>query len=313
MFCRKKILLILSLVWVHSAYPQTSAQKLQKSTYSFGVKIFGQGKPVILIPGLRGDGEATYATTISHYRKDYTCYVITLAGFAGQPPSDSQEGVLLRQRDELLQYIRDNKLNKPALIGFSFGGVLALWMASHDPALFGPVVDIDGAPYESSFGLSSINNDSLKKETAAELAQMNKATPATIALYDSLRHTPQEERYGFEFLKSMIEDTTQIPQVLEWDKKSDYLATNRMSMEMTVLNLQDSVASISSPLLVLGSWTGDPTFTSRAQAEAAMKKQFARTPNVTIVYSEHGKHFLMWNDFSWMTSQIDNFFRKYHF
>ena len=282
----------------------------QETPHSFGVKIFGQGKPMILIPGLKGDGEGTYATTIAHYKDHYTCYAITLAGFAGQPTSGRTAGVLLGQRDELLRYIKEQQLKKPVLVGFSFGGVLALWMASAAPDLFGPVIDIDGAPYEAALGVDNLNEDSLQKRTAGMLNYINHATPAMVAKYDSAQHSPEGEKRGFEFLKSMIQDTTQIPLVLYWDRKSDILSTGRMINEMTLLNLQDSIAAISSPVLVLGSWNGDPTFTSRGQAESAMKRQFAKVSKVTIVYSEQGKHFLMWNDFDWYIGQIDNFLSK---
>ncbi len=281
----------------------------QETPHSFGVKVIGHGRPMILIPGLKGDGEGTYATTIAHYKDHYTCYVITLAGFAGQPASSRTADVFMGQRDELLQYIRDKHIDKPVLVGFSFGGVLALWMASKDPGLFGKVIDLDGAPYESALGAASLNEDSLRKRAAGNLAYINHATPAMVAQYDSMQHTPAAEKASFQFLKSMIEDTTQIPLVMAWDKKSDQVATGRMILEVMVLNLQDSVANIASPLLVLGTWNGDPTFSSKEQAETAMQKQFAKAPNVKIVYSAEGKHFLMWNDFAWMTGEMDKFLK----
>jgi N-formylmaleamate deformylase len=281
-----------------------------ETPHSFGVKIFGHGKPMILIPGLKGDGEGTYATTIAHYKDHYTCYVITLAGFAGQPPSARTTNVLQGQRDEILQYVRGKQLQKPVLVGFSFGGTLALWIAAKDPALFGPVVDIDGAPYESALDDEHLNEDSLRKRTTGMLNYINNATPAMVARYDSSIHSPEGEKRGFEFLKSMISDTTQIPLVQAWDRKSDIRATGRMLTEITVLDLRDSVAAISSPLLVLGSWNGDPAFTSKEQAETAMRKQFTKVPGVTIVYSDHGKHFLMWNDYDWFIGQIDTFLKK---
>ena len=51
--------------------------------YSFGVKITGHGKPMVLVPGLKGAAE-TFDDVVAHYKDHYTCYVITLAGFAGQ-------------------------------------------------------------------------------------------------------------------------------------------------------------------------------------------------------------------------------------
>ncbi len=265
---------------------------------------------MVLIPGLKGDGEGTYTTTIAHYKDHYTCYVITLAGFAGQPPSSRTTQVLQGQRDELLQYIRDKQMHKPVLIGFSFGGTLALWMASKEPALFGPVIDIDGAPYEAALDDDHLNEDSLRKVLNGMATYINNASPAMVARYDSMQHSPQGEKRGFEFLKTMISDTTQIPLVLAWDRKSDSRSVGRMISEISVLDLRDSIASISSPLLVLGSWNGDPAFTSKQQAETAMKKQFEKVPGVTIIYSDQGKHFLMWNDYDWFVGQIDAFLKK---
>ncbi len=79
-----KIALTLSLFfYLAGAYPATAAKK---PSYSFGVKITGHGPPMILIPGLKGSAD-TYNDVVRHYKDRYTCYVITLAGFAGQPPS----------------------------------------------------------------------------------------------------------------------------------------------------------------------------------------------------------------------------------
>ncbi len=130
--------------------------------YSFGVKIIGQGKPMILIPGLKGDGFATYATTVQHYKDHYKCYIITLAGFAGQLASSRDSDLLKGQRDELIAYVKEQHLNKPILVGFSFGGVLALWMETTAPDLFGKLVDIDGVPFEEAIEKPNLNIDSLR-------------------------------------------------------------------------------------------------------------------------------------------------------
>jgi N-formylmaleamate deformylase len=51
----------------------------------FTVKVTGHGKPMILIPGLASSGD-TWVGTVAHFKQRYTCYVLTLAGFAGVPP-----------------------------------------------------------------------------------------------------------------------------------------------------------------------------------------------------------------------------------
>src|ERR1700735_3753919 len=115
--------------------------KAETPVYSFGVRITGEGKPMILIPGNKGSAD-TYNEVVAHYKSRYKCYVITLAGFAGQPPSDAHDHLLLQQRDEIIQYIIDKKLHRPVLVGFSFGGALAMWIACTRPDLVGPFIDL---------------------------------------------------------------------------------------------------------------------------------------------------------------------------
>ena len=53
---------------------------------SFHVTKVGHGRPMILIPGLLSSGEVWQATA-ERFRTRYECHVLTLAGFAGQPPA----------------------------------------------------------------------------------------------------------------------------------------------------------------------------------------------------------------------------------
>ena len=281
--------------WLHAQKP------------TFGVQVIGQGKPMILIPGLKGDGPETFASTVAHYKDHYTCYVITLAGFAGQPPSARQSDLLKGQRDDILEYIRQEHLQKPILLGFSFGGSLALWMASTEPSLFGPVIDLDGAPCDAVLETPNTNMDSLRKITDQHLSNIQHASPEMIARRDSMRNTPAVTKQSFEFLKSLITDTTKIPMVIRWDRASDMRASTYMSVEMDKVDVRDSIANIQSPILFLGSWKGYEKLKTRKEVESAIKNQFAKAPHTRIVFSAEGRHFFMWDDFNWMTGAIDKF------
>ncbi len=48
---------------------------------AFSVRVSGQGKPMLLIPGLASSGEV-WAGTVAHYAQHYRCHVLNLAGFA---------------------------------------------------------------------------------------------------------------------------------------------------------------------------------------------------------------------------------------
>ena len=65
---------------------------------------------MILIPGLESSG-AVWDGAVSHYSNRYGMHVLTLAGFAGEPPVP---GLCLQSvRDGIIRYVRDNKLDHP--------------------------------------------------------------------------------------------------------------------------------------------------------------------------------------------------------
>ena len=59
-------------------------QQVNAQKNSFQVEVSGQGDHVILIPGLSCSGDV-WQETVSVLQKNYTCHVLTLPGFAGQP------------------------------------------------------------------------------------------------------------------------------------------------------------------------------------------------------------------------------------
>ena len=282
--------------------------------YSFAVKVVGQGPPMLLIPGLKGDGPGTWETTVEHFKDRYTCHIITLAGFAGQPPALTPPGknsLLGNQRDELLRYIQEQHLNKPVLVGFSFGGVLALWMACTQPDLFGPIIDIDGVPFDAALETPGINKDTLQKQTLSLLSRVMNFPPARIAHIDSVRHTVADQTAEFDYMKQLVTNVRHIPDIIRWDISSDIKSSMAMELELRPLDLRGAIARIKSPLLVLGSWKGYQTIRTPEQVQRAYAQQFARAPKTIIHFSAEGRHYLMWDDYTWMCGQMDDFLSEH--
>jgi N-formylmaleamate deformylase len=51
---------------------------------AFAARVEGRGPAMILIPGFVSSG-AVWDDVVAHYKTRFTCHVLTLAGFAGQP------------------------------------------------------------------------------------------------------------------------------------------------------------------------------------------------------------------------------------
>jgi pimeloyl-ACP methyl ester carboxylesterase len=83
---------------------QTKARAEDAAKYpAFRVKAEGDGRAIIMIPGLASSG-TTWDATAEHLSKHFRCIQLTLAGFAAVPPI--QKPLLTEAREQIAQYIR---------------------------------------------------------------------------------------------------------------------------------------------------------------------------------------------------------------
>ncbi len=93
----------------------------------FSYKKTGDGKEIILLHGW-GSTKETFDNICEHLKDEFTCYQIDLPGFGeskiDKPMSLDDYTNLLRE------FILDNNINKPIILGHSFGGRIAINYAS---------------------------------------------------------------------------------------------------------------------------------------------------------------------------------------
>jgi hypothetical protein len=105
------------LMTIVSAFALTSGPVQAGETNtapSFVVKVTGQGRPIIFIPGLSCAG-AVWDGSVAYLKDRYECHVLTLAGFAGQPRIEPP--FLESVCKDLAKYIREHKLDHPVIVG----------------------------------------------------------------------------------------------------------------------------------------------------------------------------------------------------
>ena len=122
----------------------------------FSVIVVGSGPDVILIPGLSSP-RAVWAATAEALKKTHRVHLIQLKGF-GEPAGPNASGPVLQPFvDELASYIADRKLERPALVGHSMGGLAALMLAADHPAVPGKLLVVDALPFIGTlFGAVSV-------------------------------------------------------------------------------------------------------------------------------------------------------------
>ncbi len=264
---------------------------------AFEVTVTGHGRPVILIPGLTCPG-AVWQETVARYRGQYQCHVVSLAGFGGVGPQQPVPAPLLQAtRDQLLAYIKAQKLHRPVVIGHSLGGFLALWMAAADPTALGPLEIVDSLPF-----ISAIQNPAATAETARPQAEQ-------LRRQMSQDHLPPAA--SRQMAAALVTDSARVAQVARWSQASDPATVAQAMYDMYTTDLRADVARIKQPVLVLGSWAGYRQYGSTKESVGAtFTQQYAQLPQARIELSETGRHFLMYDDTAWFFAQTDAFLRQ---
>ena len=263
----------------------------QSAHPSFDVTVTGRGPAIVLIPGLMSTGEV-WNTTVERYKDRYTLHVLTLAGFGGPPPVDAP--FLSRVRDEVIGYMREANMQKPIVIGHSLGGFLAFWIAATAPDLVGGIVAVDGVPFLPALGNPAATADS----TTAQAAQIK-------GLYASLSRD-QLVAQSRMALAAMITAPADIERALAWVAKSDPRTTGLAVAEIMATDLRDQVTAITAPVLLMGAPATAPEAMRPALA-TAYEAQVSRIKSVRVIMAGKARHFIMFDDPSFLFATIDEF------
>jgi pimeloyl-ACP methyl ester carboxylesterase len=126
------------------------------------VEVVGSGPDVVLIPGL-SSSPAVWRSTIAAM-PGYRYHLIHVRGFAGLAPDANANGpVVSPVADEIARYVRDGGLNRPALVGHSLGGTLAMMVATRHPDSVGRLMVVDMFPFIGAmFGGPTATPDSVR-------------------------------------------------------------------------------------------------------------------------------------------------------
>jgi len=132
------------------------AQPVRFQPTRFSVQVVGQGPDVLLIPGLTS-GRQVWAATAAAI-PGYRYHLIQVAGFAGEPSRANARGPVIEPlADQIARYIESRGLQRPALVGHSMGGTLAMMVALRRPELAGRVMVVDMLPQPAGLYGGSAN------------------------------------------------------------------------------------------------------------------------------------------------------------
>lgn len=270
------------------------AAQSHTSNKQFVVQVAGAGKPVILIPGLMSDGRVwdELSKTLS---KTYQVHVINIAGFAATPAIEQPS--LTGVKKQLLDYIGQNKLHKPAVIGHSLGGFMSFWLAASKPAAIGPIISVDGLPFIGP--IFTRTNESTVDSLAGQAQQIK-------IMYSNMSNQQLVDQASYGLSIQASSDKAKA-KVLSMVKGSDPKTVGQAIYDLMSHDLRPEIANITSPVLLLGASGGFSTDEQKNAMQELYAQQLQALPMAQLIMHTQSRHFIMFDDPKWLEQQVTTF------
>ncbi|MDQ6529005.1 alpha/beta hydrolase [Flavobacterium sp. LHD-85] len=260
----------------------------QTKSYPFEVLKTGKGKQsIIFIPGFASSGDV-WNETKAVFEKDFTCYTLTMAGFARVKPQPNPS--FENWKNGIAQYIKDNKIEKPIVIGHSMGGGLALAIAADYPELIGKIVVVDALPC-----LAALSDPSFKSKE-------NNDCSATVKQMTGMNETQFYDMQK-QMMPRLLQDQSKLETVVSWSVKSDRNTFGQMYCDFYNTDLRAKISQIKcSSLVLLESYF--------INLKPAIDEQYKNLKTADFRYASKGLHFIMYDDTAWYLAQLNNFLKS---
>lgn len=256
----------------------------------FDVAVHGSGPAIILIPGLASSG-AVWQSTVEALQPYYQLHVLTLAGFAGKPALPHavwQQGYLATQQQAVLEYISQQQLRRPVIIGHSLGGYLALALATSSPDKISAAINVDGLPAMGAlFSVAAGNHD----------------TPAANTHFDPVA-----------IASSMTADPDWQQRIVKEMTASDGMTSGMVMAELMQADLRPQLAQLQVPALTLGALLNGAPYSTPAQVQANYQSQFQQAPAAfhQFEFTGNARHFIMADAPDWLNQHILSFLQQHY-
>ena len=268
-----------------AAPASAASERLNRIT----IRTVGEGSPVVLIPGL-ASSSAVYDGVAAKIGSGHKLILVQVNGFAGsQAGSGPVDGLIDGSVDELAGWLAQHKVEKPAVIGHSMGGLMAMMLAGKHPAAAGKLLIVDALPF---YGM-------LMGPTA---------TP------DLIRPVVEQMRAGLvngtmppQVPPHMSNSESGKARILEWMKASDPKIVGEALVEDATTDFRPQLPRLASvPVTVL---YAAPTAEFKPIADALYRDAYKSLPKARLVAVEGSEHFIMLDQPARFAEEVEAFLR----
>lgn len=257
----------------------------------------GTGPDVILIPGLATHRDA-WNGVAEHLDDRYRLHLVQVRGFAGVPAAANADGpVSAPVADEIARYVRELRLDRPAVVGHSMGGSIGMMMAARHPGTVGRLMAVDMPAFMGvMFGSPASTSDSVR--------------PAA----DFIRAQIQAENLGSptsmipRMFSGMTASDSMRQVLLRGVRDSDRRTVANAFHELIVTDLRGELSRVTIPLTAIYAIPKNPEV-SAEQFEAGMRASFAKAPQTRFLRIDDSNHFIQIDQAARFIAEVDAFMR----
>ena len=275
-------LLALLLLPLAAACATTAETAPAFTSDRISVAVQGTGPDVVLIPGLSSHPDV-WAGTVAAV-PGYRYHLVHVAGFAGKPAGANASGPVIEPvAEEIARYIRESRLERPALVGHSMGGTWAMLVASRHPELASRVMVVDMLPFLGAmFGGPNATPQTLRP-VAEQMRQGMASAPAAA------------RRQQIEpMIATMVRTESLRRGVVEQSMASDQAVSSQAFYEIIVNDYRPELRNIRVPMTVL--WVLPPQAPfGPEQMEQYYRASYANAPQAVLRRIPDSYHFIMYD------------------
>ncbi len=264
----------------------------------FSVEVIGNGPDVILIPGLATPREV-WRTTAEALKAHYRVHLTQLKGFGEDAGPNALGPVLAPFVADLGRYIADNKLQHPAVIGHSLGGLAALMLAADHPDLPGRVMVVDALPFIGTLFDPAATPESLAPR-AEMMRQMMLHRPPVAAQDCSALTGPGPLAPG------VLSNTARGQCLIaRWSGAADGRVAGQALVDDLAVDMRPRLAAIRAPLTV--AYAQDDRVGPAAMFAGLFGGQYADAKQTKLVAISGSLHFTMLDQPAATLAAIESF------
>lgn len=243
------------------------------------VEIVGTGPDVILIPGF-GCSREVWRAEAERLKATHRVHLVQLAGFAGEPWVHGDGPFLQPVIDDLARYIRQQRLDGPAVVGHSMGGLSALLLAQQHPDLVSRIMTVDSLPF-----FSALFGPAATVETARPFA--DRAAAGMLETDDASFRAGQAMSAA-----GLARDPVARERMVEWTVAGDRRAMAAAIREVMLTDARPGLAAMTVPVWAPYASDADGGAPA-AMADAMWSREYASQPGVRLIRVDGSRHFIM--------------------